>query len=54
MSEKEFVSWTNLLGLELENCMHVKYTFYINSQDLLQKNFEIFEELKTGNHLKIK
>jgi hypothetical protein len=46
MPEKEFVSWTNLLGLELESCMHVKSTFYINSQDLLQKSVDVFEELK--------
>jgi hypothetical protein len=40
-----------MLGLELESCMHVKYTFDINSQDLLQKNVEVFEELNSGNHL---
>jgi len=31
--------------------MHVKSTFYINSQNLLQKSVEVVEELKAGNHL---
>jgi len=51
MLEKGFVSWTDLLDLELESCMHVKSNFCINSQDLLQKSVEVFEELKAGNHL---
>jgi hypothetical protein len=51
MPEKGFISWTNLLGFELESWMHVKSTFYVNLQDLLQKNVEEFEELNSGNHL---
>lgn len=51
MPEIEFVPWTNLLGLELESCMHVKSTFHISSRDLLQKIVEVFEKLKAGNHL---
>jgi len=31
--------------------MHVKSTFCINSQDLLQKSVEVFEELEAGNNL---
>jgi hypothetical protein len=51
MLEKGVVSWTNVLGLEVESCIHVKSTLYINSQDLLQKIVEVFEELKAGSHL---